>query len=185
MSFECQDTAGQYQRRQSKDNPYGPAVSRFFFPVFGLDPGVVSGRCRAFSGAVLPEAVGTFAVEAVGQRCLGRFGLLAPAFAVAPFPDLRQQRRLPGRAVRRLVRVVYLHVAFGVQAALEFARQPRLDPRLQKPVSLLPVPCLPLCRRVQRQGRFLRVRNLALAHRFLWRGAARAQQDKRQHEGRY
>ena len=185
MSFECQDPAGQYQRRQCKDNPYGPAVSRFLFPVFGLGLGFVPGRGRAFSGAVMPEAVGSFAVEAVGKRRLARPGLLPPAFAVAPFPDLRQQRRLPGSAVRRLVRVIYLHIAFGVQAALESARQPRLYPRLQKPVSLLPAPCLPLCRRVQRLDRFLRARNLALAHRLLWRGAARAQQGKRQHEGRY
>ena len=185
MSFECQDPAGQYQRRQCKDNPCGPAVSRFLFPVFGLGLGVVSGRNRAFSGAVMPEAVCAFAVEAVGKRRLARPGLLPPAFAVAPFTDLRQQRRLPGSAVRRLVRVIYLHIAFGVPAALEFARQPRLDPRLQQPVSLLPVPDLRPCRRVQRQGRFLRVRNSALAHRFLWRGAARAQQGKRQHEGRH
>lgn len=185
MSFECQDPAGQYQRRQCQDNPCGPAVSRFLFPVFGLGLGVVSGRGRAFPDTVMPEAVGTFAVEAVRQRRLGRLRLLAPAFSVAPFPDLRQQRRLPGRAVRRLARVIYLHVAFGVPAALEFARQPRLDPRLQQPVSLLPVPYLRPCRRVPRLDRFLRVRNSALAHRFLWRGAARAQQGKRQHEGRH
>ena len=185
MSFECQDPAGQYQCRQCQDNPCGPAVSRFLFPVFGLGLGVVSGRGRAFPDTVMPEAVCAFAVEAVGKRRLARPGLLAPAFAVAPFPDPRQQRRLPGSAVRRLVRVIYLHIAFGVPAALEFARQPRLDPRLQQPVSLLPVPYLRPCRRVQRQGRFLRVRNSALAHRFLWRGAARAQQGKRQHEGRH
>lgn len=185
MSFECQDPAGQYQCRQCQDNPCGPAVFRFLFPVFGLGLGVVSGRGRAFSGTVMPEAVGTFAVEAVGQRRLGRLRLLAPAFAVAPFPDLRQQRRLSGRTVRRLVRVIYLHVSLCIPAALESARHPRLDPRLQQPVSQLPAPCLRLCRRVQRQGRFLRARNLALAHRLLWRGAARAQQDNAQHEGRY
>lgn len=185
MSFECQDPAGQYQCRQCQDNPCGPAVSRFLFSVFGLGLGVVSGRGRAFPDTVMPEAVGTFAVEAVCQRRIGRLRLLAPAFSVAPFPDLRQQRRLSGRTVRRLVRVIYLHVSLCIPAALESARHPRLDPRLQQPVSQLPAPCLRLCRRVQRQGRFLRARNLALAHRLLWRGAARAQQDNAQHEGRY